>query len=275
MKDEWFPGIWNQFVQESLVFAFLPAQYFITFLQGKNPYPQKIKGGFMKDFHLPFGLFLICCSLFFLPQVYAQENTTGEMVLQIQAGSQWSAHLPQGVVWMEGKGGKPVITLWITPFEARMAANLSDPSQMHRPESLPVWQYRYLPEKEKTGFRETDAVSGATPQGDVHARVSLPGKIPQGVYSVFAEFNQSFDYNEKYAHNLPESHPAHNLTSGQPSLLFAGKILVGEKEQEVMLEPAGAGSPDGKDGKIYKNPEGITTAKEIVDSVIVEYHPKP
>ena len=58
--------------------------------------------------------------------------------------------------------------------------------------------------------------------------------------------------------------------NGQPSLVYAGTILVSGGPASTKLEVKGTGSLRGTDGDVHSL-DGITTALGIVESVIVSY----
>ena len=84
------------------------------------------------------------------------------------------------------------------------------------------------------------------------------------------EVNQSIDYNETYKKKLSKNNFNYNDTSGQPSLLWEGEIEIKDGFTTV-LEKVGHGHPSGKNGKVFRNLETITTANEIIESIEVKY----
>ena len=86
-------------------------------------------------------------------------------------------------------------------------------------------------------------------------------EIGDGTYVIKAEFNTSFDYNDFYTKK-------NSGVNGQPSVVYKAKIPA-DASGEIELTLAGTGSEDGSDGKIYTDVSKLTTAKTIVDKVIV------
>ena len=86
-------------------------------------------------------------------------------------------------------------------------------------------------------------------------------EIDDEIYVIKAEFNTSFDYNDFYTKK-------NSGVNGQPSVVYEAKIPSGAGG-EIVLSLTGTGSEDGSDGKIYTDVSKLTTAKTIVDKVIV------
>ena len=62
-------------------------------------------------------------------------------------------------------------------------------------------------------------------------------------------------------------------SNGQPSLLYQGKIDLNNSKQVVLLELMGHGHYSGKDGIVYTDLTGYTTALEIVKRAVVVVDP--
>jgi hypothetical protein len=104
-----------------------------------------------------------------------------------------------------------------------------------------------------------DALTAATPKGAFTIRTSVEAEEP---FIIYAELNLSFDYNETYDKN------SHKI-NGQPSLIYMGEIYPESAEAPLRLSLIGHGSPDGSDGEIHNGLSGITTARDIVESIEV------
>ena len=102
-----------------------------------------------------------------------------------------------------------------------------------------------------------DAVTSATPKSGI----VFTAQIGDAEYVIKAEFNTSFDYNDFYTKK-------NSGVNGQPSVVYEAKIPSGTGG-EIALSLTGTGSEDGSDGKIYTDVSKLTTAKTIVDKVIV------
>jgi len=185
--------------------------------------------------------------------IFAREAT-----VSIGAGKNWKEKMAsQCAVWLEDANGNYVRTLYVTQRASKR--NWIVGPKAGRPESLPVWYHaaHYESAKGAPGNSDVDAVTAATPKGGV----VFTAEIGDGTYVIKAEFNTSFDYNDFYTKK-------NSGVNGQPSVVYEAKIPSGAGG-EIALSLTGTGSEDGSDGKIYTDVSKLTTAKTIVDKVIV------
>ncbi len=185
--------------------------------------------------------------------------------------------LPQYAVWVERDDGTYVGELFVTD-----KAGKSSWGKVRRPEALPVWSHArgvryddglYMPTKREP---LPDVVTGATPKAktagvEVRYDLGLPAGLPNGRYRVCVELNNSFDYNEAYAENLPRGDARENGVNGQPSVVYAAIFdLAGTAGTDAIpLAFVGAGHPLGSDGTVRNGREGLTNALTIVESLTV------
>jgi len=59
-------------------------------------------------------------------------------------------------------------------------------------------------------------------------------------------------------------------SSAQPSLIYAATVNLNDDERYYFMTLIGRGHHSGKNGDLYTDLAGITTAKEMVNRVIVE-----
>ena len=123
-----------------------------------------------------------------------------------------------------------------------------------------------------------DAVSSATPKAGFSIETRLPEEHEE--LWVYFEVNNSTDFNETYrkdAEKESEFYSGGPWGSGQPALSYRAEVdLSGsaagpgtELPSRLPFERIGHSSPDGNDGRIHEDMSGITTAREIVTSVVV------
>jgi hypothetical protein len=105
-------------------------------------------------------------------------------------------------------------------------------------------------------------VASATSSGETRTFSDLASQLPAGVYTVFAEVNRSYDYNQAYPRET-------SGVSGQPSVVYRGQLNLGEGPQSVDLVPVGTGSPDGSDGVLRPGLAGIDTALDLFSKITV------
>lgn len=188
---------------------------------------------------------------------------------------------PQMALWAETPDGKFLRTLYITERIAtqswRGAPGDDTPKeQIRRPESLPVWAHRHgkvyadgllVPTREEP---MPDAVTGATPKGELLVRTDLPRGHEELL--IYLEVNMSTDFNDTFPPEAPEGSPNYSggeWGSGQPALVYRGRLLIddeGRPQLPVELTLLGHSSPDGSTGELFTDLEGVTTAREIISA---------
>ena len=161
---------------------------------------------------------------------------------------------PQLAAWVESTDGKYLGTIFVTA-KAEKNSWISAPDT-GRPEALPVWNHL------KQG--QLDAVAGATAEGQTVRDSDLAASLVPGDYTIKLETNRSYDYNDYYT--------VQNAgVSGQPSLIYQANLHVGAEPSSEVFTLIGHGSPDGSDGLIYSDLEGISTARQLFSAMTIGY----
>lgn len=170
---------------------------------------------------------------------------------------------PQLAVWVASDDGDPE-TVFVSQGAGKDKWMFAD----KRPGALPVW----------TGVRygqqeiDIDAVSGATPSGEVHNIVwEIPEKYKGKNLTVFIEANVSFDYNDRYTKD--ETDPGYSDVNGQPSVVWKSSFTVDDTPKALTPEISGHGHVLGKNSVIDSDMSGITTAVELFKYLKVSYQP--
>lgn len=233
--------------------------------------------------HKWFSTMLTVLVIIFNLSIYETSATTTDfgrgLIVDFKAGPNYMHHykygimklkiVPQIAIWLEDNQNNYIETIYVTSKEAK-----SGWGNVRRPSALPIWSHKrgvqyadglYMPDKKNP---LPDAITGATAKGSFIKVWNIPNKIPDGEYLLKVEVNNSFDYNEKYRNKLDEKHPDFNDVSGQPSLLWEGKIIVG-KAFKTNLIKAGHGHPSGNNGVIYQDLDSFTSALSIIESINV------
>ncbi|WP_018247356.1 DUF2271 domain-containing protein [Orenia marismortui] len=181
---------------------------------------------------------------------------------------------PQMAIWLEDEQGNYIDTIYVT--ESSGKSKWSGGKDIRRPDALPIWSHKrgikyndglYMPTKDKP---LVDAITGATPKKGFTRKWIIPADIKLKQLVIRLEVNQSIDYNETYKKKLSKNNFNYNDTSGQPSLLWEGEIEIKDGFTTV-LKKVGHGHPSGKNGKLFRNLETITTANEIIESIEIKY----
>ncbi len=170
---------------------------------------------------------------------------------------------PQLAVWVESCTGDHE-TVFVTQGAGKNKWMFAD----ERPGALPVWA-GVRPEKQGP---DIDAVSGATPSGEVHTIAwQIPEKYNGKDLTVFIEANVSFDYNDSYTKE--ENDPGYSGVNGQPSVVWSSLFHVDSKPKQMIPEMIGHGHVLGKNSTVDSDMSGITTAAELFNYVNITYYP--
>lgn len=184
---------------------------------------------------------------------------------------------PQMAIWLEDTQGNYLDSLYVTKKASNSSyiQSLFSEEEVRRPEALPHWSFArgiqthdglMAPSK---AHPVADAITGATPLSSFDVRTQM--KLNHKEVVVKLEINRSFDYNEYYS---KDAFPNDVIYSGsgnsaQPSLVYATDLnLSGDRYKFMKL--IGRGHHSGKDGLLYDDLSGITTAKEMLNRVIIE-----
>ncbi|MFZ5572576.1 MAG: hypothetical protein ACOZF0_19420 [Thermodesulfobacteriota bacterium] len=168
---------------------------------------------------------------------------------------------PQMAIWVES-ATDPARTVFATEMGAKNSWHFAS----ERPSSLPVW-YGVV---EKETDLNIDAVSGATPSGEVHTFLwQIPEQLHGKTISLYVEANVSFDYNQYY--NKDESTPGFSDVNGQPSMVWKAVFTADDRSREITPEIAGHGHVLGEDHRIDPDLSQITTARELFHYIHLQY----
>lgn len=214
-------------------------------------------------------IFITSFALMIFQQSWAKETSENMRTVQISAvvtpGSEWKGKFPpQFALWIQDENGNSCQTIFATK-KASKKKWIFAPKE-GRPESLPVWYHScknfYVSEPKN----EMDAVTSATPKGsfEISRKIQLSAEKK---YFVYAEVNKSFDYNEFYPKDAEKNSSEYSGVNGQPSAVYRAEFSF--ENLEANLELVGTGSLDGKSPSIESKTETLTTAKNLVEKIIV------
>ncbi len=186
--------------------------------------------------------------------------------------------VPQMAIWIEDVNGQYLETLYVTKKGATGSYinELFSNEVIRRPEALPHWSYQrgvttsdglMVPSSDEP---LADALTGATPLHSYELNTRVVSDASKIVVKL--EVNRSFDYNETYS---PTAFPEDPIYSGsghtaQPSLIYAGQVDLSGEERFTILTLVGRGHHSGAHGEIITDLSGVTTAKQLLDRVIVD-----
>jgi len=219
-------------------------------------------------------------------QIIELEKALGKHSIHIELKKGASFQYPLFAIWMEDSIGNYVETLYISrvisssSFDYGKKVNDQwESAIIRRPEALPYWSHKrgikasdglYMP---LNNSQDIDAVSGATPTGNfiIKSKSNLENLKN---FKVMLEVNQSYDWNDYYTEDKFPNDPIYSGSGqvGQPSLIYETQISSKEfmSKKYNLMELTGHGHYSGKDGQLYKDLSKITTAKDIVDRVLLK-----
>jgi len=202
-----------------------------------------------------------------------------EFIIYFEKGEEHNH--PTFVFWIEDMNENYVQTLFVTKSFATGIFGHgpvndtlwgTEPGVAKRPAALPYWWYKC----DKKSIESVvpapdnpfvDAYTGATPEGSFSLRIKTD-KTGTGKFRLFMEINQSWDWNDYWTNNKYPDDYAYK-SSCQPSLIYSVTIDPESTVKEYYLNPIGHGHYSGKDGLLYTDLSTISTAKRIVNKVIV------
>ena len=240
---------------------------------------------------------IFACKTLENSKIITKENVIGQKLkIKVIRGEEYEHNLkiirwlpfisvtnqPQIAIWIEDVDGKYLETLYVTQSVAKQDWKKapSDPTpkeEIRRPESLPHWAHHrgikyedglYLPTRDKP---LVDAVTSATPTNSFELYSNVKAERKQVI--IKAEINHSGDFNNFYHKNLDsdsEYYGGGRWGSGQPAIIYAKKINLTGDEQKYSLEIIGHSSPNGENGNVYADLSKLTSAKKIVEDIIIE-----
>lgn len=200
---------------------------------------------------------------------------------------------PQVAIWLEDSSGNFIETLLITTstakglfYTGRSASNFKDndeekkekDSPTRRVDALPYWSHKrghlypdgmYSP---PPGDPLPDAITSATPKDNFYFNARSISIHDQVAFKVLVEVNVAFDENEYYSeYDFPDDSLYHGGTGlmGQPSLIYSATIRQNDSSRYYVLLLQGHGHHSGSTGDLMSEMETITTAKYIVERIVV------
>ena len=175
----------------------------------------------------------------------------------------------QIAVWAETRSG----TLIETFFLSETSAYSEDPqwadNRQARVDILPIWRNQFTLLSGVSPSGEVDTYAGATPDHSFSIQDNLVDE-PEGFY-LCVEVNAPGDPNAFYHADQAESASGYTRPGiGQPSLYYSAFIEPQGDQKYYLLELAGqGGSNSQQSGPVYYNLDEITTAREIIEKVLV------
>jgi hypothetical protein len=212
--------------------------------------------------------------------IYAYVSTLNKTELE------FNIHINEQMVYQSAFGESPTFAIWIedpstgdiqTIYVTNRAAHSDWAGKADVPVALPMWFEIDAAQKASAnlaqGKSEQLIISGATPKpGYFSTRVRVK---PESRWICWIEVNLAGDYNETYKEFDPIAMTSDEYGMGQPALLYKAEITANIGET-VVPEIAGMLIIDPEKGTTLKPLEGITTAKDVFDEILIRVvNPKP
>jgi len=213
--------------------------------------------------------------------IYINYNK-GQVKINLNFSKGPSHNHPTFAIWLEGKKGSYIETLFVTEYISSGIFGYADAGDWSwknekgealRPAALPYWSHKrnvisrdslLIPTPENP---VPDAISSATPKNSFVLKTSAAKNLPDQFY-ILLEINQTWDWNAFWTNNKYPNDKDYK-TSSQPSIIFAAQIDLSKANKEIRLKPIGHGHYAGKDGELYKDLSTFTTALDIAAEITV------
>ena len=167
---------------------------------------------------------------------------------------------PSAAIWAQTNGYEPkmIQTLYVDQALAYSATPNWNGTPTPRHHILPIWRHQYRDVNGVDPTGDTDAVTSATPNHSFSIEQSLTSDDDEIV--ICLEFNAHGDRNDAY----PDAH------LGQPSVLYTALIDLASDQKYYLMSRTGHGGGAEIDGRPRYNFDPLTTAKDLVEKVIVK-----
>ncbi len=189
----------------------------------------------------------------------ARKVESGKTALSIHlALTDPKQEFPAVAIWSEAKNGTIIETLFLN--EELMFSDKPKwfGKELPRHHIIPIWRHRFTAITGVDPEGEVDAATGATEEHKFSLDTHL--KTDGEPFTIFIEINAPNDPSETYK----DEH------IGQPSILYSVFIDPSEPQKYYLAELTGHGGDGKVDGGIYYDTATLTTAKNILDLVLIK-----
>ncbi len=169
---------------------------------------------------------------------------------------------PAVAIWAETNTGTIIETLYLDEALAYGEEVEWQGVKTRRHQLLPIWRHRHTVVSGVDPHGKVDAFAGATPEHSFTLDQNLKSGGDDG-FVLCVEVNAVGDPNEAY--------PDQDL--GQPSLLYTAFIQPGKGNPYALLELTAHGGEAFENGAPGYDLEGIGSAKELIDLLLVKTAP--
>ena len=145
-----------------------------------------------------------------------------------------------------------------------------DGNERRRVDILPIWRHQFTLVSGVEPDGDIDTYSGATPEHSFSVERYID-EDPEGFY-LSVEVNVPNDPNDFYHADQAETADGYTFPGvGQPSIYFSAFIDPSEPKKYYLMEYVGhGGSSSQQSGDIYYDSSHITTARELIEKILVK-----
>jgi hypothetical protein len=250
-------------------------------------------------------LLMLSCNGCGKPELFFE---TGDLAIEITTGEHYIHDFPvalgiklknppQMVIWAEDTAGNYITTLFCTyksatcNWQKSMGEDVPDDG-IKRPSALPYWSHKWFNALQQKQTKSLDAFTGATsiintmPSKNNQLVDGITGATPKAgyttkvhpktemeIYCILFEVNQSTDFNDAFpkdAEISADNYSGGELGSGQPALVYKAIIDMNSTQSLYTMELIGHSSPDGDNGELYDDLNGLTSALAIIKDIKIK-----
>lgn len=189
------------------------------------------------------------------------DEAAGEVLIEVEV--EYAADFeqqPAAAIWAQTNAQPPRMlqTLYVDQALAYSATPNWHGKATPRHQILPIWRHQYRDVNGVDPTGDTDAVTSATPNHSFSIEQKL--RADDQDFDLRLEINAHGDANAAY----PDEH------LGQPSILYEVRIDLTSDQQYYLMTRTSHGGGAEIDGQPRYGFDGITTAKEMIEKVVVK-----
>ncbi|UUO07745.1 hypothetical protein M4951_05400 [Blastopirellula sp. J2-11] len=191
-----------------------------------------------------------------------RRDTNSDNVFALSVYVSFREHVrerPAFAIWAETATGTMIETIYLESELAYSESVTWKGALLRRNHILPIWRNRYTAISNIGPDGEQDGTSGATSTHTFSLDDYLTPSNSRN-FVLCVEVNLPKDFDQRW--NDPQI--------GQPSLLYSAYIKADEPQQYAMFELTGHGGGAENNGIVQFDLDEITTAKEIVDLILLK-----
>ena len=176
---------------------------------------------------------------------------------------------PQIAVWAESSVGALIETFFVSQESAFAESFEWEGNERRRVDILPIWRHQFTLASGVEPDGDIDTYSGATPEHSFSVERYLD-EDPEGFY-LSVEVNVPNDPNDYYHADQEESAEGYTFPGvGQPSIYYSAFIDPNEPKKYYLMEYVGhGGSSSQQSGDLYYDSTHITTARDLIEKILV------